>query len=241
MSDVNSQIFVWTDRWLKAAGHPHLSLPITESTNDLAKVEAFESTPMMIYLADQQTQGRGRGGHTWSSPPSGSALMATWSLELLYPPQQLTAPIVGLHLFRAVHTVWPNLPWSLKAPNDLYLGGGKAGGLLVESLSRGSSHRLVIGLGLNVSNVPVGIPEATCLDEHLRSPITELNWQGFLQHLHRGFISASEQCGWTQLPEEVRSELLSALQKNPKTQGLSDLSPNGDLIFEDKIVNWYSL
>lgn len=241
MSKSAAQIFVWTDRWLKASGHPHLSLPNTESTNDLAKHDAFDSTPQMIYLADQQSQGRGRGDHMWTSPPQGTALMATWSIELLYPPQQLTAPIVGLHLYRAVHTIWPTLPWSIKAPNDLYLGGGKAGGLLVESLSRGSSHRLIIGLGLNVSNVPAGIPEATCLDEHLRSPITELNWQGFLQHLHRGFIAASEQCGWTQLPDEVREELLEALKKNPKNSDLKNLSADGDLIFADRIQNWYSL
>ncbi len=53
------------------------------STNDLAKQEAFSlSTPLKIYLSDRQEHGRGRGTNTWSNPPPGASLMATFSMDM---------------------------------------------------------------------------------------------------------------------------------------------------------------
>lgn len=234
-------IFQWTSQWLDQQGLPHESFHLCDSTNDLAKASAFDDPALFIYLADQQAHGRGRGTNTWTSPPPGSALLASWSFELLYPPQQLTAPVVGLQLFRAATTIWPKLKWSLKAPNDLYLGDGKVAGLLTESVSRGPAHRLVIGLGFNVISTPGAVPQATALQAHIPASLTLKDWNMFLSQLNNGFRKASELAGLTTLPEELRTELFQAIKKHPLSQDLTELSLQGDLIYSDRTISWNTI
>lgn len=236
-----SSIFVWTSRWLKAQNlnhEAHLQLP---STNDRAKSQAFDDPPLKVYLAEIQTEGRGRGDHTWTSPQAGSSLLATWSFELAMSPQHLTAPLTGLHLYRACHVTWPQLSWSLKAPNDIYLLDRKVGGILVETISRGDSHRLLIGFGFNVLQSPLEVPGAGCVQDQMKEKITEVQWEGFLNHAHRGLRAVAQDCALAELPSEVRKSLLEALKAHPAAQDLKDVSRDGDLIFTNRTTAWHSL
>lgn len=149
--------------------------PQCESTNSWAKQMAFEeeesAEPLSLYLTEYQTAGRGRGTNLWLSPESGSALLSSWSCQLETTPLPLNTIRLGLALCKSVKSAWPYLPWSLKAPNDLYLGNKKVAGLLVESLSQGASARWVVGLGFNIFSSPKNLPISTSLVSNMPSGV----------------------------------------------------------------------
>src|ERR1700733_5228345 len=85
------------------------------STNDEAKSEASDlGQEPKLYLAAHQTKGRGRGKNQWLDTGAGESFVSSWSFHLPQPPQATTGPRIGDALYRAVHTVWPALEWSLK-------------------------------------------------------------------------------------------------------------------------------
>lgn len=136
-----------------------------------------------VYFCDTQTSGRGQGTNSWSNPAIGTSLLSTWVFALkVLPPPYLTLK-VGLALARASHATWPKLAWSLKAQNDLYLHDKKVAGLLLETISQGTSYKLLIGLGFNILSKPSEIAHATCLNEHLNYSIEQGEWMQFLSRL----------------------------------------------------------
>ncbi len=110
-----------------------------------------------------QTQGRGRIGRTWSSPPGN--LYA--SLLLVDPSEPRCAPqigfVAGVALARAVR----RLPGAdhdlrLKWPNDLVHRGAKLAGILIEGCRRpDGALACVIGFGVNCVSHPVGLDYPT--------------------------------------------------------------------------------
>jgi len=209
------------------------------STNDEAKTEASDlREESKLYLASHQTHGRGRGKNTWLDTGAGENLLSSWSFHLKQPPQSITGPRIGEALFRAVHSVWPTLPWSLKAPNDLYLASNKMAGLLVETVSQGGSHRLVIGLGMNVLNHPRAISNATHFSS---SCVNDSEWYQFLDVLYGQFKSSLEEIILPYLKNEIRSNLLTALNAFPvKKEPFLDVTALGDLVTKSGTVSWMS-
>lgn len=103
-----------------------------------------------VILAEYQTQGRGRRGNPWISPPgSGISLSIAWHFE--QPVESLTC--LSLAAGSAVIRVLTTMGFDgigLKWPNDIFFQGKKLGGLLIEI--RGETAGpcdVVIGLGLN--------------------------------------------------------------------------------------------
>jgi BirA family biotin operon repressor/biotin-[acetyl-CoA-carboxylase] ligase len=136
-----------------ALGRPLMYLPITGSTNDDALAAARSGAPHgSVFLADEQTKGRGRRGHSWLSAPGENLLFSV----LLRPELQLTRVsaltlAIGLALRDAVAPLIA-APASLKWPNDLLVNGKKIAGVLVESQLQGDQlQAVVVGVGLNVS------------------------------------------------------------------------------------------
>ena len=122
------------------------------STNDavmqLAAAGAPEGTAM---LADMQTAGRGRRGHTWSSPPgAGLYLSVLLRGDVFTRAPGLCTLGAGAAAAQAVATA-TGLRASLKWPNDLVLGSDwkKLGGILCEAQGRDA---LVIGIGINLTS-----------------------------------------------------------------------------------------
>lgn len=136
-----------------AAVEVHETLP---STNDRALQLAADPETAVPHLvvADQQTQGRGRGRNIWWS--SAGALTFSLLLDLdagqlpvsRWPEVSLT---VGASICEAVNVLLPGEELQLKWPNDVYLRGAKLSGVLVEIPPR-TRGRVVVGIGLNVSN-----------------------------------------------------------------------------------------
>lgn len=212
----------------------------TGSTNDNAKSAALkESGALVIELTDHQTKGRGRGIHHWLDTGAGESLLCTWSFKPSAAPQAITAPRIGLAVYQAVAGTWPSLPWSLKAPNDLLLGGKKCGGLLVETVSDGQHHRLLIGFGFNILNHPRKFNEATHLSQALGRAPEEGEWFQFLDQFKEEIEAALPEVGNPELSESVRTQLVGALNANPSGGvKITKISPRGDLITASGTIPW---
>lgn len=232
-----------TSNWALQRSLALVSEAQTGSTNDDAKNHALsERARLVLYLASHQTAGRGRSANHWLDTGAGESLLSTWSFEASRPPQAITGPRVGLALFQAVRKVWPQLLWSLKAPNDLYLDGVKVAGLLVETISDGRNHRLIIGLGLNVLNHPRSFANATHLAQALGPRPTEAEWFRFLDELKHQFTEACADSGRPELTPTVRHELMVAMNANSNRPYIvKDISPSGDILHEGGRVPWTDL
>ncbi|WP_437561978.1 biotin--[acetyl-CoA-carboxylase] ligase [Sorangium sp. So ce542] len=137
----------------------------TASTNDDARSAAAAGAPHgAAFLADAQTQGRGRGGRAWHSPP-GENLYLSVVLRPGLPASGVPpiALVMGLAVASVVDRRLAQLaPGSrrgdgaaaevrLKWPNDVLAGGRKLAGILVEAQLRGESvSSVIVGVGLNV-------------------------------------------------------------------------------------------
>lgn len=153
-----------------------LHLPEVESTNDLALRAAQGGARRGVWVADAQTAGRGRGGHTWhSTPGDGLYVSALFTPRLPATAFQLSL-VAGLAAWDAVREV-TGLTADIRWPNDLVTrdprGSRKLGGVLVESAVSAPEGRrpamlryAVIGIGINVAhrNLPFELAtEATSL------------------------------------------------------------------------------
>ena len=134
------------------AVHRHDELP---STNDEALRLAAEGAPAgTAVVADRQTAGRGRAGHTWSSPPGVALLFSVVLRPALEAERLPLVPLAcGCALARAVEGR-TGLPARVKWPNDLLVHGRKCAGLLCEA----ASGAVVCGIGLNVNTPPAALP-----------------------------------------------------------------------------------
>jgi BirA family biotin operon repressor/biotin-[acetyl-CoA-carboxylase] ligase len=140
-----------------------LYLPECESTNTEALALARSGEPEgALVITDFQTAGRGRIGRAWQAPPS-SSLLFSLLLRPPLPPEraQQAAMAASLGAMEGIRRA-AGLPARLKWPNDVLIGGKKAGGILCELGLEGERLAyLVAGIGLNVNFDPrriEGIP-----------------------------------------------------------------------------------
>src|ERR1700758_4941598 len=105
-----------------------------------------------VILGEEQTAGRGRSGRGWHSERAAGIYVTLLLRPKLAPVQ---APLLTMMAGLSAHTAiqaQTGLAVDLKWPNDLLLGGKKAGGILTEMHAEPSQVRFVIvGIGLNVN------------------------------------------------------------------------------------------
>ncbi|MCC6319144.1 MAG: biotin--[acetyl-CoA-carboxylase] ligase [Gemmatimonadaceae bacterium] len=126
-------------------------LEAVPSTMDIAHAEGEAGAPPgTLVLTDRQTEGRGRGGKSWQSAAGGSLTMTL----IERPIDDAAIAVLSLRLGLAVAPAleqWTDGPVRLKWPNDVFVGDGKLGGILVEARWRNQRPEWVaIGLGINV-------------------------------------------------------------------------------------------
>jgi BirA family biotin operon repressor/biotin-[acetyl-CoA-carboxylase] ligase len=136
--------------------------PTADSTNTMLLDAAANGAPEgTVYLADAQTQGRGRGGHTWHSSPGDGLYLSVLAMPRLPLREALWISLAtGLAVQAAIKTV-TDLAVDIRWPNDLLVPqpsgpGKKIGGILVEAaVEPGEDAMLryaVIGIGLNINH-----------------------------------------------------------------------------------------
>lgn len=165
------------------------------STNTalIERLSAGEQLPSGYVLATtNQTAGRGRGQHRWTSQP-GRDLACSFVLHALVKPQQLSSLSMAAALGVVACLDAFGIEAQAKWPNDVVVNGRKITGILPE-LAKGGSQTgappmIVVGIGLNVGM------SATEAETQIDVPATSL------------FIETAQ----TPLPSEVLSALLLAL------------------------------
>jgi BirA family transcriptional regulator, biotin operon repressor / biotin---[acetyl-CoA-carboxylase] ligase len=141
-------------------------IPVTGSTNQLALEAAQAGARRGIWLADEQTAGRGRGGHSWhSTRGDGLYVSVLVTPELPLDRALWLSLATGLAAQQAILAT-AGVRIDLRWPNDLLCGERKLGGILVESsvanATTGPSASLryaILGVGINVHHraFPPGI------------------------------------------------------------------------------------
>lgn len=130
-----------------------LHFPSVGSTNALALESAQAGAREGVWVADEQTAGRGRGGHGWHSA-AGDGLYASALVATALPMTMALwlSLATGLAAQAAIHAV-TGMKADIRWPNDLLLHGRKCGGILVETAVDGAMLRYaVIGIGINVNH-----------------------------------------------------------------------------------------
>jgi BirA family biotin operon repressor/biotin-[acetyl-CoA-carboxylase] ligase len=110
---------------------------VDSTMNAAARLE-----PGAAVVAEEQTAGRGRHGHSWHSEP-GNGIYCSM---VLAPSPALTLAL-GLAAQNAIFEA-TGLHCDLRWPNDLMLGGKKVGGVLAQ----GIDGRAIAGIGINVNH-----------------------------------------------------------------------------------------
>jgi BirA family transcriptional regulator, biotin operon repressor / biotin---[acetyl-CoA-carboxylase] ligase len=160
----------------------------TDSTNAWAKKEFHGQNPFALYLADEQSHGRGRGANTWSQAVPGSTLLSTWCLRLAQTPQPLFPLRVGLLLFETCLKIWPQLDWALKAPNDIYILDAKWAGILIEVTPLTFNTCCFIGVGANIYDKPnIASQKTTALSDWV--DLQREDWAQFCYTFYEGLIN----------------------------------------------------
>ena len=107
-----------------------------------------------LVLADVQTRGRGRAGRQWASPGGRGLWLTLLNRPASFERIGVLTVRLGLAAAGALDR-FADAPIKSKWPNDLYVGGEKLAGLLVEARWRGRSPEwLAIGIGVNIVAPP---------------------------------------------------------------------------------------
>ncbi|MEQ1353536.1 MAG: biotin--[acetyl-CoA-carboxylase] ligase [Candidatus Acidiferrum sp.] len=125
----------------------------TDSTNQVALELGHAGEPDgAVIIAEEQTSGRGRAGHSWHSERAAGIYTTILLRPRLAPVQApLLTMMAGLSAREAVQSA-TGLSVDLKWPNDLMISGKKLGGILTEMHAEPSQVRFVIvGIGINVN------------------------------------------------------------------------------------------
>jgi BirA family transcriptional regulator, biotin operon repressor / biotin---[acetyl-CoA-carboxylase] ligase len=139
------------------------------STNTAAMAAAAQGAPEgSVFLAEEQTQGRGRGAHLWESARSAGIYCSSVLRPALPPSEALVLSLAaGLAVRAAILQVNERVDVDLKWPNDVLIAGKKVCGILTEMNAEATRVRyIVVGIGINVNhgNFPKNLEaEATSL------------------------------------------------------------------------------
>ena len=185
-----------------------------DSTNTAAMEAAVKDAPEgSVFLAEEQTAGRGRGTHAWHSARSTGIYCSVVLRPALPPSDALVLSLAaGLAVQAAVREISPRIEPDLKWPNDVLIGGKKFCGILTEMNAEVTRVRhVVVGIGINVNQI--GFPE------ELRAQATSLlvasgtEWSrvelvaALLKSLHREYRDLLE-------TPEARAAILRRFSEN---------------------------
>src|SRR5438270_3005702 len=133
-----------------------------DSTNSAAMLAAQSGAAEgSVFIAERQSEGRGRGGNVWHSEPG--AVMFSVILRPQVSPNDILilSLATGLAVSTAIEEICGIMP-DLRWPNDILLGEKKLGGILCElNIDAGRVRHAVVGVGINVNQpeFPAGIEE----------------------------------------------------------------------------------
>lgn len=158
----------------RAIGRFMVFREVVDSTMVVARREADEGAPHgTLVLAEEQTAGRGRKGRSFHSP-RGENLYLTLVLRCPIESHRRLPVAVPLAVWRAL--VAQGVEAAIKWPNDIWAGGRKLSGMLIDAELSASEGVAMVGIGINVNGDPTSIPElaeiATSVRRELGRPVS---------------------------------------------------------------------
>ena len=126
------------------------------STNAVAcqflEDSAFQKN--FVICAHEQTAGKGRSDRNWHSPIGGLYFTLSFP-DQIFPPS--ITLFTGVVIHKVVSSVFPELIFSIKWSNDIFVNGKKVGGILTSANKTGT----VIGIGIdcNFREIPDHLKE----------------------------------------------------------------------------------
>jgi BirA family biotin operon repressor/biotin-[acetyl-CoA-carboxylase] ligase len=161
------------------------------STSTLALEAAQAGVAGGVWTADEQTAGRGRGGHAWHSI-AGNGLYVSALVRLRVPLARALwlSLATGLAAQAAITEITGLIP-DIRWPNDLLLNGRKCGGILVETGLAAQAEEpatlryAVIGIGINVNHAEFPLELATLATSLRRETSREWSREALLTALLR--------------------------------------------------------
>ncbi|MGH9503796.1 MAG: biotin--[acetyl-CoA-carboxylase] ligase [Terriglobales bacterium] len=124
------------------------------STNMEAMESAGAGAPEgSVFVAEEQTAGRGRGAHHWESAASAGIYCSVILRPAMPPSEALVLSLAaGLAVQSAVQQIDSSISPDLKWPNDVLINEKKFCGILTEMNSEATRVRhIVVGIGINVN------------------------------------------------------------------------------------------
>ena len=175
-------------------GQPFTVLPVVDSTNNyaMAQVQAGKAGHGSVFMALEQTSGKGQRGKQWLTASGENIAMSIvvdpYPLNITQ--QQLLSFAVALACYDLFKKYAGEENTRIKWPNDLYWQDRKAGGILIESIigansvekgnEEGESDKTesrwkwaIIGVGININQ---GIFPETLVNPVSLKQITGKNW-----------------------------------------------------------------
>ncbi len=134
-------------------GSPVYCFGEIDSTNVRAKLLAEKGAPEgTLVIAESQTDGKGRRGRSWVSPPGEGLWFSLVLRPQIRPSITPTLTLVSAIAAAAGIEDVTGLPTRIKWPNDIVISGKKAVGILTElSAEAQETHYVVVGIGINVN------------------------------------------------------------------------------------------
>jgi BirA family biotin operon repressor/biotin-[acetyl-CoA-carboxylase] ligase len=230
-----------SEQWAIQEGVAVHKLESVESTNSYAKdqISKNENFPLLI-LAGEQTAGRGRGSNTWTSTGNGESLICSIVFKIDKSAQPIATPCFGWAVYRALNESF-GLNFSVKIPNDIYIEDAKVGGILLESVTQGDEHHLILGLGINVFSHPSVDNSGSIVNFTEDEDVQENQWIQFLSLL----MSFSNQAAIASTEENMSEIIVEELEravKNYTHNEIESLSTDGGFTLSDGVhSNWREL
>ena len=209
----------------------------TASTNIEAKLS--ENAPdKSVFIAETQTDGRGRLGRKWLSSKDGGVYMSIY-LKPDIPPYKVSALtlVAGLAVQRAIENT------TIKWPNDVLFSGRKVAGILTEmSAEIDRVGYVVVGIGVNVNTEAFSIDlvrKATSMyletgkkyeRESVINSILENFWQIYDEFLKGNFAKIRRE--YMRCCATLRKEVVIIKNDEEIVARAVDITENGELVVE---------
>ena len=149
-------------------GSRKLNYEKVSSTNTMALelIASGTAADGMVITGGFQSEGRGQRENRWFSDPLTNLIMSViLKPRFLHPSEQfMISKIISVSIAEALETAGPS--FSIKWPNDIYSGGDKIAGILIENLVTGNELSWsVAGIGININQdeFPGDIPNPVSL------------------------------------------------------------------------------
>lgn len=220
----------------------------TGSTNaDLIAGAGTERYPLgTVLVAEEQFAGRGRLDRSWQAPSRSGLAVSV----LVASPGKFEATLiplaVGVAAIRALRTsAGLSEPGRLvlKWPNDVMIGEGKVGGILVHQIGVNGKKAIVAGLGLNVSlrSDELPTPNATSLQlEGATQLDRSIYLASFLRELENLLLQAKTEsliAEYISLSSTIGREVMIELPGSKKHRGFAlSIDRTGSLMLADGMV-----